>query len=105
MTFMADKIKIPLLIFFISTQLCKGGNPFDTTYIKVFKQNFTVVTDIYAKGIDFSISPYLQIDSIDLREIKYLPNVSSYYGLFASYKGWGLGVSLKIPSSVKSDSI
>ncbi|MFH0867520.1 MAG: DUF4421 family protein [Bacteroidota bacterium] len=82
-----------------------AGNPFDTTYIRVFKQNYTVVTDIYTKGIDFSISPYLQIDSIDLREIKYMPNVRSYYGLSASYKGWGLGVSLKIPSPVNSDSI
>ncbi len=102
MTFMADKIKIPLLIFFVSTQLCKGGNPFDTTYIKVFKQNYTVVTDIYAKGINFSINPYTHIDS---RIIKYTPNVSACLGLSASYKGGALGVSFKIPNSRKNDNL
>lgn len=82
-----------------------GQLKYDTSYIHVFKEKYTVVADIYAKGIDFSLSPYLHVDSIDSRTVKYIPNVSAYMGLSASYMGWGLGVSAPVPSSVKSDSI
>jgi hypothetical protein len=79
--------------------------PFDTNYIHIFKQNYTVVADIYGKQVNFSLNPFMKVDSIDSRQIKYIPNVSSYFGLSASYKGWGIGVSFPVPTSVKSDSI
>jgi hypothetical protein len=102
---MREKIKYFFVFCMLIGAGAFAGSPYDTAYIKVFKQDWTIVVDAYAKGIDFSIFPLTHIDSIDLREIKYLPNVSSYYGLSESFKGWGLGISWRVPASVKSDSI
>jgi hypothetical protein len=94
-----------LFLFFIVPMAARCGDPFDTTYIKVFKENYTVVADIYNKKINFSLKPLTKIDSVDSREIKYMPNVDNYLGITASYKGWGLGISFKIPNSRKNDSV
>lgn len=100
------KITLSILIALMQLPICLLGQlKYDTSYIHVFKEKYTVVADIYAKGIDFSLSPYLHIDSVDSRTVKYVPNVSTYLGLSASYMGWGLGISIPVPTSVKSDSI
>jgi len=94
-----------ITFYFLCSVKGFGSVPFDTSYIHVFKQNYTVVADIYGKQVNFSLNPYMKIDSVDSRQIKYIPNVSSYFGISASYKGWGIGVSFPVPTSVKSDSI
>jgi hypothetical protein len=103
------KTKVRYFIIIVSACLLPsvfyGQQKYDTLYIESYKQKWTIITDVYAKSIDFSIYPLTHIDSIDKREIKYLPNVSSYYGLSASYKGWGLGVSTPVPFSKKDDSL
>lgn len=100
------KISIHILVLLLQWPVLLFAQlKYDTSYIHIYKENYTVVADIYAKGIDFSLSPFQHIDSIDSRVVKYTPNVSAYFGLSASYKGWGLGISFPIPSSVKSDSI
>ena len=88
---------IPLFAF--------GDNPIDTSYIKIFKERFNIVGEIYSKSVEFSIKPFTKTDSIDLREIKYKPNVRSYFGISAYYKGWGGGFSVNISNSKRNDSL
>lgn len=94
-----------LTVIFLIAETSFAGNPIDTTFIKSFKQNYVFQADIYNKKLSFSINPKSQFDSIKSRIIKYNPNVDNYFGISLSYKGWGLGLSVKLPNSRLSDSI
>lgn len=97
-----NKISISLLLVLLSVSV--RANPIDSLYIARFPRIYSLKLFVDSRNTEFSLRPSTQIDSIRSKTIVYAPNLSYSIGVAATYKFFGLSLSLRIPNSNRDES-
>jgi len=85
-----------IFLFLSITSYCQD---YDTNYVQPYKHKLNIRTLLFTKSASFSIKSTSNIDSLNSKTVKYIPNVASLFGLGLSYKYFSMIFAFKLPIS------